>query len=152
MKQEMKTYIGTKTIRAYKINRKEYNTLRGQEVPKDENPTDEGYLTEYKNNSKHNVEGFEGYISWSPKELFEEEYKLAETWEDRVKIELEELEKKPENLDTFINKLNNPNKEDRSYLLLLEQRKFMSRYVQILKERLQLGAIELNNKEYESSK
>lgn len=61
----MKTYIGTKIINAKPMNRGEYNSYRGWEIPSDENPEDEGYLVKYDNS----------YESWSPKEVFEGAYR-----------------------------------------------------------------------------
>lgn len=71
----MNTYIGTKIIRAKPMSRQEYNDLRGWVVPADENPADEGYLVEYLDGGKANVAGFSGYVSWSPKEVFENAYR-----------------------------------------------------------------------------
>ena len=39
----MKKFIGTKIVEAEPMNRGEYNTYRGWQIPKDENPADEGY-------------------------------------------------------------------------------------------------------------
>ena len=71
----MQTYIGTKIIRAKPMNRLEYNQLRDWTVPADENPADAGYLVEYLDGGKSNVPGFEGYVSWSPKDVFERAYR-----------------------------------------------------------------------------
>ena len=57
--------------------RAEYNKLRGWKVPADENPEDEGYLVEYVDGGKPNMPGFDGYISWSPKDVFDRAYKTA---------------------------------------------------------------------------
>lgn len=73
----MNTYIGTKIIRAKPMDRLAYNVLRGWTVPDDENPADEGYLVEYVDGGKANVPGFDGYISWSPKDVFERAYHPA---------------------------------------------------------------------------
>jgi hypothetical protein len=62
---KMKKYIGTKMIEAKPMNRGDYNTYRGWNIPKDENPADEGYLVMYS----------DGYESWSPKKQFEEAYR-----------------------------------------------------------------------------
>lgn len=70
----MKQYIGTKIINAKPINRADYNTFRGWELPANENGDDEGYLVEYTDGGKPNVEGYAGYVSWSPKEQFEKAY------------------------------------------------------------------------------
>ncbi len=64
----MKQYIGTKIIRAEPISRGDYNVYRGWQIPKDENPDDEGYLVKYRDD----------YESWSPKKIFEETYSLTD--------------------------------------------------------------------------
>ena len=67
-------YIGTKQIKAVHMNRADYNLLRGWELPEDEDGTDEGYLIVYNNNQIPNIEGFDGYVSWSPMEQFVDAY------------------------------------------------------------------------------
>jgi len=64
-------YIGIERVSAVLMNRQEYNDLRGWEVPADEDPTDEGFLVERLDGGSANHADFEGYISWSPKEIFE---------------------------------------------------------------------------------
>ena len=71
----MKSFIGTKMIMAQPMSRKEYNDYRGWEVPVDEDPTDEGFLVEYVDGGKSNHPGHLGYISWSPKDVFERAYR-----------------------------------------------------------------------------
>lgn len=61
----MKNYIGTKFIKAKPMSLGLYNQMRGWEIPSDEDPNREGYMVRYK----------DGYISWSPKEVFEESYR-----------------------------------------------------------------------------
>jgi hypothetical protein len=70
----MKPFYGTKRLNAKPMTRQEYNTLRGWTLPADENPNDEGYLVEYTDGGKANVDGFAGYVSWSPKDVFEASY------------------------------------------------------------------------------
>jgi hypothetical protein len=70
----MQQYIGTKRVNAKPMNRRDYNTLRGWEVPADEDPDDAGYLVEYLDGGKRNSPEFAGYISWSPKDVFERAY------------------------------------------------------------------------------
>lgn len=72
--QTMKTYTGTKTLRAKPMTRGEYNALRGWDMPADENPADAGYLVEYLDGGKANHPDFENYISWSPADVFERTY------------------------------------------------------------------------------
>jgi hypothetical protein len=71
----MKQYIGTKVIRATPMKRREYNEYRHWELPQDENCDDEGYLVEYLDGGKPNHGKHKGYISWSPKEQFDNAYK-----------------------------------------------------------------------------
>ena len=73
----MNRYIGVKEINAVPMTREEYNELRGWVVPADENPDDKGYLVEYMDGGKPNHPGFDGYISWSPKDVFERAYRLV---------------------------------------------------------------------------
>lgn len=70
----MKLYTCNKVVLAKPMNRLEYNNLRGWTVPPDENPQDEGYLVEYIDGGKANHPDFKGYISWSPKDVFERGY------------------------------------------------------------------------------
>lgn len=70
-----KLYEGTKRLHAQPMTRGEYNAYRGWENPADENPADEGYLVEYVDGGKPNDSRHAGYISWSPKDVFERSYK-----------------------------------------------------------------------------
>ena len=73
----MKTYIGTKIIEAKPMTRGDYNTFRGWKIPEDENPEDRGYFVKYP----------DGYISWSPKEVFEEAYRECDSMPFGLAIE-----------------------------------------------------------------
>lgn len=70
----MKEYMATAQVLAAPMTRQEYNDYRGWDLPDDENGCDEGYLLESvgqpSNHEKH-----EGYISWSPKEVFNPAYR-----------------------------------------------------------------------------
>jgi hypothetical protein len=72
----MKTYIGTKIIDAKAMSRHEYLEYTGQEVSGE---NQDGYLVEYPaepgNPPNHNLH--KGYISWSPKDVFEKYYRVA---------------------------------------------------------------------------
>jgi hypothetical protein len=74
----MKQYIGVKIINAKPMNRQEYNDFRGWKLPEDENGADEGYLVEYVDGGQANTEEYEGYVSWSPKDVFERAYRQTE--------------------------------------------------------------------------
>lgn len=70
-----KHYICHKEVLARPMNRESYNLLRGWELPANENGADEGYLVEYTDGGPTNHPDFAGYISWSPKEVFERGYR-----------------------------------------------------------------------------
>ena len=71
----MNTYIGTKLIRAQAMTRAEYNNYRGWALPADENGADAGYLVEYLDGGQRNHAKHDGYISWSPADVFDRAYR-----------------------------------------------------------------------------
>lgn len=89
----MKTYIGTKVVKAEPMTHGEANkrgllqpnrTVRDADAP--------GYLVEYDN----------GYQSWSPKDVFDKAYSIAESPLDRMEIEMEDLVEKCRKLMEFL--------------------------------------------------
>ena len=83
----MTSYIGVKLINAKPMTRLEYNQLRGWELPSDENGSDKGFLVEYIDGGKANHPDFSGYISWSPKDVFERAYRPVDAMTFGVAIE-----------------------------------------------------------------
>lgn len=71
----MNQHIGVKLINAKPMTRADYNTLRGWDLPADENGADDGYLVEYIDGGSPNHPEFRGYISWSPKDVFDRAYR-----------------------------------------------------------------------------
>ena len=71
---DAKQYSCHSEVLARPMNRLTYNILRGWVVPADENPADEGYLVESLNGGQANHSEFAGYISWSPKAVFDRSY------------------------------------------------------------------------------
>lgn len=67
-------YFGTKQIKAQAMTRLEYNEYRGWELPGDEDGADAGYLVEYIDGGASNHPDHEGYISWSPADVFDRAY------------------------------------------------------------------------------
>jgi hypothetical protein len=90
----MSRYIGVKEIRAYPMNRADYNALRGWELPADENGADDGYLVEYLDGGQANHPAYGGYISWSPKDVFERAYKATDGMTFGLAIEALKMGKK----------------------------------------------------------
>ena len=73
----MKKYICHKEVLAKPMSRQAYNTYRGWVLPDNENGADEGYLVEYIDGGQQNHPDHAGYISWSPKDVFERGYTTA---------------------------------------------------------------------------
>lgn len=71
----MNRYIGTKIINATAMNRADYNIYRGWSLHANEDGADEGYLVEYPDGGKPNDARHAGYISWIPKEQFDNAYR-----------------------------------------------------------------------------
>ncbi len=74
----MKTYIGTKIIKARPMTRAEYNVYRGWDLPANENGADEGMLVEYIDGGQTNHPLHDGYVSWSPADVFDRAYRTVE--------------------------------------------------------------------------
>lgn len=91
-----KQFIGTKLLNAEPKTRAEWCAFRGWEVPADENGSDAGYLVEYLDGGKPNCQdkGYAGYVSWSPKEQFENAYRLTTGLSFGLAIEAMKLGKK----------------------------------------------------------
>lgn len=136
---EAKVYVGQKALFARPMTLGAYNLYRGWTIPANENPDDDGYLLEYP----------DGYVSWSPKAVFEEAYQCIDlkgegstgglTWEDRLEIEADELKERIDKLGAFIGgELFNALPEN-ARKVLNDQKQVMDTYYSILSLRL-LGA------------
>lgn len=89
IKSQMVSYVFRKTVKASPMSKLEYAKLMRNPEPYEDEP---GYIVIYE----------DGYISWSPKEAFEKGYRLSETFIDRLKIEMDDLEEKSEKLEDFL--------------------------------------------------
>lgn len=87
----MKKYIGTKTIKAMPLAKSEAEKSLNRKLT-GATGGEEGYLVEYQ----------DGYMSWSPKETFEEAYKIADTYFDRMRIEYADLKERILKLHAFL--------------------------------------------------
>lgn len=90
----MQPYIGTKQILATPMDRQAYNDYRGWDLPADEDGTDKGYLVEYLDGGQSNHPDHEGYISWSPEEIFNGAYRSVSGMSFGCAIEAAKLGKK----------------------------------------------------------
>jgi hypothetical protein len=70
-------YIGTKVVFAEPMTRGAYNDYRGWTIPANEDPLEAGYLVEYADGGASNHVNHVGYISWSPKDVFDRSYRAA---------------------------------------------------------------------------
>lgn len=134
---EPKTYTGTKTLKAWPVNKGQYDKYRGWVTPSDEDPLEPGYLVEYTNagdQDKPNHPNHAGYISWSPAGVFESTYHEVSTdWRDRVQQEGVELRAKITKLEEF---LANGNATVLQRELLTVQLGYMEGYAKVLAQRL----------------
>lgn len=139
---DVKTYVGTKVVHACPMTRLTYNKLRGWELPANENGDDAGYLVEYADGGAPNLPPFRGYVSWSPKDVFEKAYTPGvtlkkTTYVERMLTEVAELGEKIKLLDKFIEGNIFPTIDIVDGQDLVLQLQAMSEYHSILSRRLQ---------------
>ena len=65
--QPLASYVGIKEIQSSPLTRGEYNKLRGWEPPVGEDQSVKGYVVVYP----------DGYVSWSPADVFENSYRTS---------------------------------------------------------------------------
>ena len=74
---DMKRFNALKKVRAKPMSRQEYNDLRCWDLPADEDGSDKGYLVE-DINAPANTDGYSGYVSWTPNDIFEDQFYEAD--------------------------------------------------------------------------
>lgn len=136
----MKKYIGTKQIEAEPMTMGEAyrrGLLHAGRVPSESEKSKAGYYVKYDN----------GYESWSPADVFEKAYKVADTFLDRLRIERDELH------DRYVkakNYLSSPLAEKqltpREKGSLAAQVEFMRQYLLCVEERIKYAIEKLNDK------
>ena len=129
-------FIGTKSVLATTMTRGEYNEYRGWTIPENEDPTEQGYLVEYVDGGKPNDDRHKGYISWSPRDVFEQSYHQAQTPQDRVRLEQRDLYDKLDKLENFLDKGQPDFIDDEQWALLKEQQIYMDAYNDVLTKRI----------------
>lgn len=135
----MKKYIGKKEVNAIPMNRQEYNDFRGWKLPDDENGEDEGYLVEYVDGGKANTPQYNGYVSWSPRDVFERAYKPIETPLDMLYIEYNDLQDKYNKLVLFLGREDAEKIAGEMQVALMEKQKLeMKDYLLTLRTRIEL--------------
>lgn len=83
----MKEFQCNKKVLARPMSRQEYTDYRGWELPSDEDGSDEGYLVEYVGSPGRNHPDHMGYISWSPKSVFDAGYHDVSDYQSRLALE-----------------------------------------------------------------
>lgn len=137
----MQLYQGTKQLKAQPMTLGEYNAYRGWTMPENETPDAPGYFVEYTDGGKPNDPRHEGYISWSPADVFEKAYRPCASHVDRIRIEFAELDERIDKLAEFI--AGNPTfgtLDEYEQLLMQVQLNSMRTYRLILKTRLDRAA------------
>ena len=129
-------YIGTKSVLATTMTRGEYNEYRGWQIPENEDQNEQGYLIEYVDGGKPNDDRHAGYISWSPRDVFEQSYHQAQTPQDRVRLEQRDLYDKLDKLENFLDKGQPDFIDDEQWALLKEQQMHMDAYNDVLTKRI----------------
>lgn len=127
----MKKYIGTKQIEADPMTMGEAykrGILQAGRVPNEVEKDNAGYHVKYQ----------DGYESWSPAEPFKKAYKCAETFLDRLHIEMCDLYEKMDKLAPFIEsgKIDEVVTNKYQNCLLRLQHRIMSRYINVLECRI----------------
>ncbi|MFG6386178.1 MAG: DUF2829 domain-containing protein [Muribaculaceae bacterium] len=119
----MKKYIGTKVVTATPAIRKGGKVyLPTDEIPKSMEPVEEGYKVIYE----------DGYESWSPKDVFEKAYRIAETPLDCVMVEYYDLDDKCCNMSNFIKSDEFKKLDSTTQAMLVAQMEAMTDYIQAL--------------------
>lgn len=122
----MKKFIGTNVIMAEHMTMTEAQKVLGRNLTSKGVYGEEGYLVVYE----------DGYLSWSPKGVFDKTYKPFEDFKDRLHIELDELEDRLTKLNVALGKDGFREKVgDYQFKLMKEQSLAMAAYKKALGER-----------------
>lgn len=122
----MKKYISTKEVSAtpaWRVDGIVY--LKDEAVPQGKNKED-GYKVVY------------GDENWISKEVFEKKYKLADTYLDRIRIEIDDLRNRYNKLRNFILSEEYWALSYDKRILLSKQWSIMKDYISILEERIRI--------------
>lgn len=135
----MKKYIGTKQIEAEPMTMGEAyrrGLLHAGRVPSESEKSKAGYYVKYDN----------GYESWSPADLFEKAYKLADTFLDRLRIERDELVLRTHKAEEFyLSRKCDELLTDMEKQALSTQIDLMRNYIAVLNARIDYAEIKLKN-------
>ena len=129
----MKKYIGTKLIEAEAMTLGDFVQKTGR------NPYGKSIDIHEETEQGYHVRYEDGYESWSPKDVFERAYKVAETPLDRMCIEYNELMEKYNKLVLFLGRKEAVEIAGEMQVALMEQQKIeMHDYLLTLRTRIEL--------------
>ena len=132
----LKQYKGTKTVKAEPMNESVAVEKGFARANKDGHEWRSGYHVQYTNPDGST------YDSWSPKDVFEKSYQVAEDFKDRLIIEFKELKERFNKLDAFLDEKDYDKVVEicgpAQTALMFSQYHAMRHYHDILKTRIEL--------------
>ena len=135
----MKKYIGTKQIEAEPMTMGEAyrrGLLQAGRVPRESEKSKAGYYVMYE----------DGYESWSPADVFEKAYKVADTFLDRLRIERDELVSRTHKAEQFyLSRKCDELLTDMEKQALSTQIDIMRNYIAVLNARIDYAETKLKN-------
>lgn len=133
---KLKKYIGTKEVMAAPMDEATAVAKGFARKNEDNHEWRSGYHVQYTNPDGST------YDSWSPKEVFEKSYQIAEDFKDRLNIELKELEDRFYKLNGFLNEYDYDKIVEKcgpaQTALMFSQYHAMRHYYDILRTRIEL--------------
>lgn len=133
---KLKKYIGTKEVMAAPMDEVTAVTKGFARKNEDNHEWRSGYHVQYTNPDGST------YDSWSPKDVFEKSYQVAEDFKDRLIIEFKELKERFNKLDAFFDEKDYDKVVEicgpAQTALMFSQYHAMRHYHDILKTRIEL--------------
>ena len=133
---KLKKYIGTKEVMAAPMDEATAVAKGFARKNEDNHEWRSGYHVQYTNPDGST------YDSWSPKEVFEKSYQIAEDFKDRLIIEFNELKDRLNKLNAFFDEKDYDKIVEKcgpaQTALMLSQYHAMKHYYDILKTRIEL--------------
>lgn len=133
---KLKKYIGTKEVMAAPMDEVTAVTKGFARKNEDNHEWRSGYHVQYTNPDGST------YDSWSPKDVFEKSYQVAEDFKDRLIIEFKELKERFNKLDAFLDEKDYDKVVEicgpAQTALMFSQYHAMRHYHDILKNRIEL--------------
>lgn len=136
-----RTAVGTKVVHFIAMTLGEYNLYRGWDIPACEDPEKNGYMVEYTDGGEPNMVGHKGYVSWSPRDVFEKSYdtgvrQVPETFMDRLIAEMGRLGSDVSKLRTFVEGESFNKIPEEEQVDLQKQFALMVQYLDVLSRRV----------------